>query len=811
MRNARHLENAVSDLRYGARTLVKYRGFTLVVVLTLALGIGINTAVFSLVHGILLQPLPYTQPDKLVMIGKSNLTRAILIGLQQQLKQTEVATASIRKGFTLTGNGKAEQLKGSEISANLFPMLGVSPKMGRLFDAGEQSKGRSHAVILSYGLWQTRFGSDPKMIGRSVILNSEPMEVVGIMQQDFAYPSPEVQLWVPAEIDLSSQEAMWEFGYNIIGRLRQGATMETARAEFNVVFPQVWKTCPFRLEEWFVKQTGFESLRDFTVSSARTTLLDLLGAVAMILLIACVNVASLLLSRSASREKEMAVRTALGASRGRIITQLLTESLLLGVIAGIVGCGVAYFSLIALKAVLPAGTPRLANATIDAYVLLFSAAISIVSSLIFGSAPALQTSKPDIEQSLRASTQGAGMSRQRRKLSAALVVAEISMAVVLASGAGLLIKNLWKISHMQTGFSETHLLFADVTPTTNYCNKHDDCVEFYRTLQERADSLPGVESTAYTAVVPMESFSGVPLIARDKPETNKTPHLAWYFHISPGYFKTMEIPLLAGRDFNSADRKETLKVAIISRGTAQSLWPGSNPLGKQVRFADVPDKDGPKWATIIGTVDDVRHYKMTPPSSLAEVKGDIYFPYTQMPASGMTLVLKSGGDTAVLRHEVSDTATSVDSEVPLDHFRTVHEIVAHEESAPRSAMWLFSIFAGLALFLGVVGIYSVLSYSVSQRTREIGIRMAMGASKKQVLVIILKQGTQLILGGILLGIAGTLAFTRLISSLLEGVSPNDPITLMLVAVVVTAAAMLATCIPSLRATKVNPTVCLKYE
>jgi len=811
MHGARHIENAIGDLRYGMRTLVKHRGFTFVVVLTLSLGIGVNTAVFSLVHGILLQSLPYAQPDQLVMLGKSNLTRAILVGLQQQLKQTEVAAVSIDKGFTFTGNGQAVRLTGNEISSNMLPMLGSAPKMGRLFSVDDQAPGKDRLVILSYGLWQTKFGGDPKIVGRSIVLNDVPHEVAGVMPQEFAFPSPATQLWVPAEINLSSQTDMWEFGYNIIGRLRSGATMATAHAEFDVAYPQIWKTCPFQLAEWFEKQTGFQSLRDFTVSSTRTTLLDLLGAVALILLIACVNVASLLLSRSSSREKEMAVRTALGASRGRIITQLFTESVLLGAIAGVVGCGLAYLALNALKAVLPANTPRLANATIDGYVLLFSAAISIVSSVIFGLAPALQTSKPDIEQTLRANAQSAGVSRGRRKLSGALVVAEISMAVVLASGAGLLIKNLWKLSHTHTGFSEDHLLFADVTPTNEFCKKHDDCAEFYRTLQERANSLPGVKNSAYTAVVPMESYQGVPLIAQDRPETNKTPHLAWYFHISPGYFRTMEIPLLSGRDFDLSDRKSTLKVAIISKGTAQSLWPGRDPLGKQVRFADVPTTDGPGWATIIGVVDDVRHYKMTPPSSLADVKGDIYFPYTQMPPSGMTMVVSSGGDTAALGRELSATAASVGSEVPVSHFRTVREIVERSESEPRSAMWLFSIFAGLALFLGIVGIYSVLSYSVSQRTREIGIRMAMGASKQQVLLIILRQGTQLILGGVILGIAGTLALTRLISSLLEGVSPSDPITLALVAVVVIAAAMMATCIPSLRATRVNPTVCLKYE
>ncbi|HKD80995.1 MAG TPA: ABC transporter permease [Candidatus Angelobacter sp.] len=806
-----HLQNGISDLRYGARTLLKHPGFACIVVLTLALGIGINTAVFSLVHGILLQPLPYAQPEELVAVGKSNLTKAMLVGFQQRLTQTEVATASVNKIFIYSGNGQAVRLAGNEISSNMFSMLRVTPKLGRMFGRDDQAPGQDHFVILSYSLWQTRFGGDPKILGRTIMLNDVGHEVVGVMPFDFEFPAATSQLWVPAEINLSSSEGMWEFGYNIYGRLRPGATMTAAHAEFDAVYPQIWKTCPFPLGDYFVKQAGFQSLRDFGVSSARTTLLMLLGAVAMILLIACVNVASLLLSRSTSREKEIAVRTALGASRSRITTQLLTESVLLGVVAGAVGCGLAYFSLLALKAVLPADTPRLANATIDLSVLLFSAALSVVSSVLFGLAPALQTSKPDIEQTLRANAQSAGVSRGRRKLSAALVVAEISMAVILASGAGLLIKNLWILSHTHTGFSEEHLLFADVTPTDEFCKQHDGCRAFYRSLLDRAEALPGVKSAAYTAVVPMEWFAEVPLVAQDRPETKTTPHIVWYFHISPGYFRTMEIPLLSGRDFNSSDRNNTGRVAIISKSVAEGLWPNESALGKHVTFADVPAPGGPQWATIIGVVNDVRHSKIKLAGFRAQVKGDIYFPYTQQPLSNMTLVLHASGDMGALSSALPGTIAAVDSAVPISHFRTVHEIIANQESAPRSTMWLFSIFAGLALFLGVIGIYSVISYSVAQRTREIGIRMAMGASKEQVLAMILGQGSRLILGGIVAGIAGTLALTRVISSLLYGVSPSDPLTLGLVALVVTAAAILATSIPSLRATRVNPTVCLKYE
>jgi predicted permease len=803
-----HLQNAIADLRYGSRMLIKQRGFAFIVVLTLAIGIGINTAVFSLVHGILLEPLPYEHPEELVMVGKSNFTKAILVGLRNRLTQTEVATVSINKGFTLTANGETVRLTGNEISSNMFSMLRVPPKLGRLFGPNNETPGQDHLVILSYSLWQTRFGGDPNVVGRTIMLNDVGHEIAGVMPQSFAFPTASTQLWVPAEINLSSTENMWEFGYNIMGRLRPGATMEAARAEFNVVFPEVWKTCPFPLSQWFIKWTGFESLRDFTVAGARSTLLILLGAVAMILLIACVNVASLLLSRSTSREKEIAVRTALGASRSRIVVQLLTESVLLGVVSCAVGCGLAYVSLGALKAVLPASTPRLANASIDLQVLLFSIALSIVCSVIFGLAPALQTSKLDVEQTLRANAQSAGVSRGRRKLSASLVVAEISMAVILASSAGLLIKSLWTLSHTRTGFTEDHLLFADITPSDQFCKQHDGCVEFYSSLQDRAAALPGVKSAAYTAYVPMESFPGATIIAENRPEMEKNPHISWYFHISPGYFKTMEIPLLAGRDFNSSDRRDSAQVAIISKEVAQTLWPGENAIGKRIRFADVPS---PEWMTVVGLVDDVRHYKVKPLNTIASIKGDIYFPFTQQPPSSMTLVLHAAGDLTALRSALPATVAEVNGAVPVSHFRSVRNIIAKEEAGPRSNMWLFSIFAGLALFLGLVGIYSVLAYSVAQRTREIGIRMALGARKQQVLTMILRQGGQLIGCGVAVGVAGTLALTRVIASLLHGVSATDPVTLVLVAVVVAAAALMATIIPSFSATRVNPTVCLKYE
>jgi putative ABC transport system permease protein len=811
MRQVSHIENLLQDLRYGVRTLIKYRGFTAVVVVTLALGIGINTAVFSLVHGILLEPLPYDHPRELVKLGKTSLTKGILTGLQQRLKQTEVATVALDAGFNLSGNGQAVRLTGNEVSSNLFSILRATPHLGRVFRPGDEVPGKDRLVILSYALWQSKFGSDPAIVGRTVVLDDEGREVVGVMPSGFSFPSPATQLWVPAKIDFSNTGDLWNFGYNIIGRTRPGATLAEARAEFSVVFPQVFKTCPFPLSDWFWKDTDMGPLQEFTTSGARTTLLSLLGAVALILLIACVNVASLLLSRSTIREREMAIRTALGASRPRIVAQLLTESVLLGAIAGMVGCGLAFFGLMALKAVLPAETPRLASTGIDGYVLGFSAALSVFSGMIFGLAPALQASKPDIEQALRANSQSAGISNRRKRLSAILVVAEISMAVILASSAGLLIKSLWGLTHLHLGFSEHQLLLADLAPSDGFCGKHNGCVEFYHDLVGRARALPGVESAALTAVVPLESLAGVPLTVQGQPDTMTSPHLAWYAHVSPEYFRTMGISLLQGRDFSRSDRQDAPSVAVVSKTLAQLLWPGDDPLGKHVRMSDAHFPNGDRWITVVGVVDDVRHFKVPPANAAATLRGDIYFPFTQLPASPMSLVLRSPTDLGVLGRSLPGTLATLSAEVPVTRVRTIAEIVAHSESSPRSTMWLFSIFAGLALFLGAIGIYSVLSYSVAQRTREIGIRMAMGASKGQVLRMILRQGAKLVFTGILMGLAGALVLTRLMASLLHGVRPSDPVTMMMVSAVVAVAATLATCIPSLRATLVNPIIALRSE
>ena len=803
------VENLMQDIRFTLRTMFKNLGFTSVVILTLALGTGVNTAIFSLIDGILLQPLPYAEPDRLVKIGKSSLSKGNFLALRDRMQTMEVATIGLDTGFNLNTKGYSEyseRVNGNAVSSNFFSLLGVTPKLGRIFSAGDEVPGKDRLVLLSYDLWQTKFASDANIVGRSITLDDLDYQVIGVLNAGFSFPAASGVLWIPAEINITDVPGTWTFGHNVIGRLRSHATLKDAKAEFKTVFPQVLEGVPFPLPANFGADFDVNTLEEFSVSGIRTTLLALLGAVALILMVACLNVANLLLARSANRQKEIAIRAALGANRRRIFVQLLTESVVLGVVGGALGCILALFGIMGLKAVLPADTPRLATLGIDGRVLLYSGAISVLTGLIFGLAPALQLSKFDLEPALRSSGRGSGPSQKRKKISSILVVAEISMAVILVSGAGLLIKSLWVLNNLHTGFNEQHLLLADITPSNDFCKSSGSCTLFYSEVMHRVNTLPGVSSTAVTTTVPLEKFGGIPLTAEDRPESDATPYICWYFQVSPGYLNTMGISLLQGREFAETDTVKSPFVVLVSRSLAQFLWPGQDPIGKHVK----PVKS-PNWGTVVGLVDDVRHYKIAPASWAANVKGDVYFASTQLLPNTMSMVVRTAGDRKLLAGELQSAVASVSAMVPVSHIRTIEQVVSNSVSSPRSSMWLFTAFAVLALALGVVGIYSVISYTVTQRTREIGIRMAMGANKTKILHMVLQQGAILMLAGIAIGLVSALILVRMLASLFYGLHTSDPIIFGIVSLVVAAAAMTANYIPSRRATKVNPTVALKYE
>ena len=810
------VEDLVQDIRFAARTVVRNPAFALVIVLTLALGIGANTAIFSLVNGVLLQPPPYPEPERLVGVWDMTCPKGGFLAYQQRLQTIDMGAYSSDTGFNLSGNGQAVRLSGSAVSANLVQLLGVRPSLGRWFKAGDEAPGQSRIVILSHALWQTKFGGDPAIVGRAITLDDTAREVVGVMPPDFRFPTAATQLWVPIEINTANPKSLWgPFLYVMIGRMRTGVDLARARAEFKTLVPQVTKTYPWPMGDKYGSWSDVVALREHAVADARPTLLILLGAVLLVLMIACANVANLLLARSAVRHREIAIRTALGASRRRIIRQLLTESVFLSLVGGSLGCLLAFFTLTLFKAILPVSASAVGVA-VDARVLGFSTTLSILTGLAFGLAPAWQSSKSEIEGTLKANAQSSSATQKRRRLSSSLVVGEVALAVVLVSGAGLLIKSLWLLAQINPGFRPDHLLTARVTPTVEFCSKKNSCIDYYRELVASLRALPGVKDAAVADSIPLTGLPAVALAVEERPDLSTgSPYQAWEFQVSPQYLSTMEIPLLRGRNFTDFDSQTTPGVVLVSKSLAQIFWPGQDPVGKRVKPSWQP-----QWRTVVGVVDDVVKYKTLPGKRWSDwadtVRGDIYFPMAQgivVPPMHLAVAVRAAGttDAAALGKQFVSTVAGLNPSVPVSEMRTMDKVISDSVSSSRSIMWLFVTFAGLALLLGVVGIYSLMSYSVSQRTREIGIRMAMGADRRHVLGMVLRRGSLLTVAGVLLGAGSALALTRLMGGLLYGVRPTDAPTFLLVSLAVIVAAMVATYIPSNRATKVDPTVALKCE
>jgi predicted permease len=808
-RNLRLIEQMFQDLRFAFRTFARNPGFAAVVIVTLALGIGVNTAIFSLVNGILLRPLPYPDPDRLVNASYTGpLPQGAVIGFQKRLKTMELAAYSLGWGFNLSGDGNAVHINGTETSANLFSLLEAHPLLGRTFHAGDELPGQDRLAILSYSLWQTRFAGSPDIVGRWMTVDDIPRQIIGVMPADFAFPASSTQIWIPGRVDNHSQWA--DFRYWAIGRMKPGISLAAARAEFKASAPQVVAEFPWQMGTDYIPMFNIGLWSHDTAGGVRSTLLLLLAAVTLILMVACANVANLLLARSSARQREIVIRTALGASRARVIRQLLTESTLLGLIGGAAGIALAFLGLNLLKSVFPSSTFRLAEVHIDQYVLGFSIVLSLLTGVLFGLAPAFHATRVDVEQGLRAGSQSSGQSRKKQRLSSALVSAEVALAVVLVSGSGLMIKSLFALTRAQTGIQKDHLLTAVLTPSSSFCHQNNDCQDFYAEVLQQVRGLPGVKMTAISDGIPLYYVGRTVLAVEGSSEfTAQQPYPTWEFTVNPDYLPTMGISLLRGRNFDSTDRAGSDKVILIEKRLAELFWPGQDPLGKRVSLSWMHD-----WRTVVGVVQDVRSYNILPDDYSTRIGGGIYFPASQGltgPPQGLSLVIRTNGDPATVAQQLPAVVARVNSTVPVSKIRTMDQIIDLSVAAPRSTMWLFTAFAALALILGLVGIYSVISYSVSQRRREIGIRMAVGAMTWDVLKLILRHGALLTLIGVIFGLGGSLVLTRFMSSLLHGVQPMDAWTLMLVSVIVIVASMAATLIPAHRATRVDPTIALKYE
>jgi putative ABC transport system permease protein len=803
------IDNLLRDVTYSLRVLLKNYAFTIVVVLTLALGIGANTAIFSFANGILLRPLPYPQSDRLAVLDETALKRGIdsmsvsypnYLDWREQNKVFEdIGIYFQTSRFALSGAGEPVEVRGSYISHGLFEILRTSPQLGRTFTANEDRPEEEWVVILGHNLWQRNFGGDPNIVGRQIMLNSHARTVVGVMPPGFRFPDV-AELWAPLALTPKTFTRT-DHGLSSIARLKDGVSFQEAQAEMNNIAARIEQQNPVTNEGLGVKVM---SLHDTLTGDYRQALLILLGVVGCVLLVACVNVANLMLARASARQKEFALRAALGASRWRIMRQLLVESLVLSLIGGVVGFVLSIWALRLLLTAIPGELPFWMNFGIDLRVLGFTAAITLLTGLLFGAAPALQTSRVDLNDTLKEG--GRGSSGVRSRVRSLLVVAEIALSLVVLVGAGLMIQSFLRLKHVNIGLNAHNVLTASVSlPRAKY-KEEDQRATFYKQLLERVRNLPGVEAASATATLPLGgggwgrslTVEGFPVLS-----VGQAPMIQ-HTVVTPGYFRTMGIPLLAGRDFNDADAKDSPNVTIIDERLAREYWPNESPIGKRVRFG--PPEDNEPWHTIVGVVGSVRHQRIQ-----EDTRKSVYLPHQKIPVGGLALVVRTTSSPRELTGAIRREVGQLDPDLPVSEVATMEEVVAESIWQPRLYATLFAAFAGGALLLALIGIYGVMAFLVQTRTHEIGVRMALGASTRDVFKLIVGRGMKLTAVGVLIGVGGAIALTRLMHSLLFNTSTTDPVTFILISLLLSVAAFLACYLPARRAAKVDPLIALRYE
>ncbi|MCI0336773.1 MAG: ABC transporter permease [Acidobacteria bacterium] len=804
------------DIRYGLRMLMKRPGFTLIAVITLALGIGANTAIFSVIYAVMLRPLPYWESERLVMIWETDnpgrepgsVAPANFLDWRAQSRTLEDMAASRHWGFNLTGRDRPEQLNGAVVSTNLFPVLGVKPILGRAFRPEEGQPGSSRVVILSEGLWQRRFGADPNIIGQELTLNAERFTVVGVMPEEVRYPE-ETQLWVaprrlvpdfPLNPTADATQIRGHQYMRVIGRLQPGATLKEAQAEMD--------TIARRLAQQYAASNAdagvlLVPLRDQLFGNLPQSLRILFGAVGFVLLIACANVANLLLARAAVRQKEMAIRAALGAGRIRLARQFLSESVLLALLGGCAGLLLALWGIGPLAALGPQSLRAINDLGVDGRILAFTLLVSVMTGIFFGLIPALQASKPDLNESLKETGRTAVGGLRRNRIHSLLVVSEIALSLVLLIGASLLIKSFWRLQQVNPGFNPERALTMNLSlPASSYPDKYQQASFFARVLQ-RIGALPAVESVGGISRLPLRGGnSSRSFTIEGRPPAARNP-VADFRVITPGYFRAMGIPLMKGRVFNEKDNQHSPGVAIVSEAMARRYWPNEDVIGKRLTIS-LSDGDLP--CEVIGLVGNVRHSGLE-----IEAAPEMYVSYLQSPWPSMTLVVRSAADAGTIMAAVREGIWAEDKNQPISSVTTMEQLITASTAARRFNMLLLALFAGVAVILAAVGIYGVMAYSVSLRRQEIGIRMALGARSRDVFKLVAGQGLRLTLTGVVIGLAVASVLTRLLSNLLYGVSATDPATFVAIALLLALISMLACYIPARRATKVDPMVALKYE
>ncbi|HKP12666.1 MAG TPA: ABC transporter permease, partial [Blastocatellia bacterium] len=804
--------------RYGLRMLLKRPGFTLIAVLTLALGIGANTAIFSVVNAVLLRPLPYAQPERLVFafrmqppIQRGPISRPDFLEWQAQNQSFQNLAAYTFGTFNLTGVDQAERLRGALVSEDFFPLFGVNAARGRFLLPSDNQPGSPRVTVISYGVWQRRFGGDPGIVGQSVALNGDSYTVVGVTPKEFNFPGA-TDAWMPANLP-ESQQARGSNYLLGVGRLKDGVTVEQARAQLNQIaaglaeqFPQNDSNLSFLVSP----------LLDLQVRFIRPILWIMLGAVGFVLLIACANVANLLLARAMARQKEMAIRTAMGASRWHIVRQLLTESMLLAILGGGLGILLAVWAVDLLVAFAPSNIPRVREVNVDRWVLGFTMLVSLVTGVLFGLAPAMQVSKSDLNETLKEGGRSAATTSPRQALlRRGLVVFEMASSLVLLICAALLIVSIQRLTKVDPGFDPKPLLTADVSfprqpaspgdkPADALAKQLKATTGFLTQVEQRVRQLPGVEAVGAINDLPVTGRSsvngGFSIVGQPPWEPGKTP-VAEYRTVTNDYFRALGVPLIKGRAFNDSDKLDSTPVVVINETMAKLYFPGEDPIGKQVSALTASPSQ------VVGVVGDARQWGLELPPA-----AEIYFPYSQAAINPETsLVVRAGGDPARLSDAVRDIVREVNPDAPMLRVKTMSDILALSTAQQRFTMTLMAVFAGVALVMSIIGLYGVMSYSVTQRTHEIGIRMALGAERRDVMRLVVGQGFTLAVIGVGTGLVAAIVSTRLLATLLFGVSAKDPLTFAAVSLIMLVVALGACYVPARRATKVDPMVALRYE
>jgi putative ABC transport system permease protein len=808
------------DLRYGARMLLKNSGFTAVAALTLALGIGANTVIFSVVNGVLLKPLPYDQPDQLVNLweaapwGLSPVSPGAFIDWRDGAESLEAVSVVRGASMNLAGEGQPERLIGLTVSASYLGVLRIQPMLGRGFLPGEDKPdGDNKVVVISHGLWRRRFGADPDVVGRAIRLNSEPHTVIGVLPPKAALAgqdrNEDRQFLIPFVIGSGEERATRaNHLFNVIARLKPTVTREQAQAELTALKRRLQSLYPKDKEDWVVKAAP---LHEGVTGGVKTTLFTLMGAVGFVLLIACANVANLLLAKAASRRKEMSIRVAIGASRLRVIRQVLTESSLLGLIGGLLGVVLAYWGAQALSDWSGGALPRVEEVAVDGRALSFSLLVSVGAGMLFGLVPALQVSAPNLNETLKEGSRGSGAGAGHRMRSG-LIVAEVALALTLLAGAGLLVRSLFRLLDVELGFNPQNTLAMDLSlPETRYPASSDARSRFLHSIFEKLEGLPGVEAAGMISSAPMSGvYNGTELKRADRPEQN---YHSPFNSVSGNYFSAQGISLLRGRVFSERDdftddqnfAKERINqlVVIINEALAKRIFPNEDPLGKRIRFFDYEGRDL-EWE-IIGIVGNVRQIR------LDDALLDRFYIPQAFFSQGGSLVVRTKGEPLALADSIRKEILALDSEVPLSNIRTMDQVISGSVSDRWFTLTLLGIFAVAALGLAVIGLYGVMAYAVAQRTHEIGVRMALGARRADVLWLVLRQGMRLTTLGLAVGVAGALALTRVLRNHLYEISPTDATTFVSVSLLLVVVALLACLIPARRATKVDPMVALRRD